>query len=118
MRKSIEALRTDIEPAVNWVSGFIGAAVDRRVSAFEQQERKNLLFTRHIAENYDLVFPLAKARRYRKMTGRLPKGGDYDRLYDFLIAAHRIYQACPSPEALGPVSCARGGIMLSLLRAL
>jgi hypothetical protein len=42
------------------------------VSAFEQQERRNPLLTRHFSENYDLEFALAKARRYSKTTGRLP----------------------------------------------
>jgi hypothetical protein len=96
MRISIEAQRTDIEPAVNWVSGFIGAAVDRRISAFEKQERKNPLLTRHFSANHDLEFALAKARRYRKTTGRLPKGDEYDPLYGFLIAAHRIHQELPA----------------------
>jgi Holliday junction resolvase len=96
MRISIEASEADIEPAVNWISGFIGAVVDKRVSAFEQQERRNPLLTKHFSENYDLEFALAKARRHRKTTGRLPKGGAYDSLYGFLIAAHRIHQALPA----------------------
>jgi hypothetical protein len=96
MRISIEASRTDIEPAVNWVSGFIGASVDKRVSAFEQHERRNPLLMRHFSENYDLEFALAKARRYRRTTSRLPKGDAYDPLYGFLIAAHRIHQALPA----------------------
>jgi hypothetical protein len=96
MRISIEASGTAIEPAVNWVSGFIGAALDKRVSAFEQQERRNPLLTRHFSENYDLKFALAKARRHRKTTGRLPKGDAYDPLYAFLIAAHRIHQGLPA----------------------
>jgi hypothetical protein len=104
MRISIDAMQTDIEPAVNWISGFIGAAVDRRVSAFEQQERRNPLLTRHFSENHDLEFALAKARRYRKTTGRLPKGDAYGPLYGFLIAAHRIHQALP-----GPVQAPFGG---------
>lgn len=96
MRISIEAVRADIEHAVNWVSGFIGAAVDKRVAAFEQQERKNPLLTMHFSANHDLEFALAKARRYRRKAGRLPKGDDYDPLYGFLIAAHRIHGALPA----------------------
>ena len=32
----------DVEPAVDWVSGLISAALDKRVAAFEAQERKAL----------------------------------------------------------------------------
>jgi hypothetical protein len=95
MRIGIDAVQTDIEPAINWISGFIGAAVDKRVAAFEQQERKNPLLTRHFSSNHDLEFALARARRYRKATGRFPKGNDFDPLYGLLIAAHRIHQQLP-----------------------
>lgn len=96
MRISIEAQQTDIEPAVNWISGFIGAAADRRVAAIEQQERKNPLLTRHLRENHELEFALANARHYRKKTGRLPKDDEYAPLYGFLIAAHRTHQQLPA----------------------
>jgi hypothetical protein len=39
---------------------------------------------------------LAKARQYRKNTGRLPKGEEYHPLYAFLIPAHRIHTALPA----------------------
>jgi hypothetical protein len=95
MRISTDARPTDIEPAANWISGLIGAALDKRVAAFEQQERANPLLATHFRENFALEFALAKARKYRKSTGRLPKGEEYDRLYSFLIPAHRIHVALP-----------------------
>ena len=95
MRISTDARPTDIEPAANWISGLIGAALDKRVAAFEQQERANPLLATHFRENFALEFALAKARKYRKSTGRLPKGEEYDRLYSFLIPAHRIHVAVP-----------------------
>jgi len=95
MRISIEANRNDIVPAFNWISGQIGAALDQQVGAFQQQERKNPLLTTHFRETCALEFTLAEARKYRKNTGRLPRGDEYDRLYSFLISAYRIHQALP-----------------------
>src|SRR5258708_38840226 len=98
---SIDATRKDFEPAMNWISGLIGAAVDKQVSAFEKQERNNPLLAAHFRETYALEFALAQARRYRRNTGRVPKGVDFHPLYSFLIPAHRIHDALP-PEAKGP----------------
>jgi hypothetical protein len=84
-----------LEPALNWVSGLIGAALDKRVAGFEQQERANPLLCAHFRDNYALEFALAKARRYRKTTGRIPRGEEYDPLYSFLVPAHRIHTALP-----------------------
>src|SRR5260370_4791614 len=92
---STEALPKDIDSAVDWIGGQIGAALDKRVAAFEQQERTNPLLASHFRRNFALEFALAKARRYRKSTGRLPKGAEYDALYSFLIPAHRIHGALP-----------------------
>jgi hypothetical protein len=101
MRINTDALVTDIEPAVNWIGGLIGAALDKRVAALERQERGNPLLAAHFRQNYALEFALAKARKYRKNTGRLPKGEEYDPLYGFLIPAHRIHVALP-PGAKTP----------------
>jgi hypothetical protein len=91
-----------IEPAVNWISGLIGAPLDKRVAGFESQERTNPLLASHFRENFALEFALAKARRYRKSTGRLPRGDEYDRLYSFLIPTHRIHAVLPmAPEPNG-----------------
>jgi len=101
MRISTDARATDIEPALNWISGLIGAALDKRVAAFERQERSNPLLAAYFRENFALEFALAQARKYRKNTGRLPKGEEYDQLYGFLIPAHRIHAALP-PDARPP----------------
>jgi hypothetical protein len=74
MRINTDVLVTDIEPAVNWIGGLIGAAPDKRVAAFEKQERGNPLLAAYFRESSALEFTLAKARQYRKSTGRLPKG--------------------------------------------
>jgi hypothetical protein len=71
------------------------AALDKRVAGFESQERTNPLLASHFRENFALEFALAKARKYRKSTGRLPKGDEYDRLYSFLIPTHRIHAVLP-----------------------
>jgi hypothetical protein len=82
MRISTDVRERDIEPAVNWISGLIGAAVDKRVLAFEQIEHKNpLLITSHFRDNFPLECALGKARKYKKKTGRLPKGNEFDLLY-------------------------------------
>src|SRR5712671_2801679 len=80
MRISTEALPRQFEPAVNWISGLIGAALNKRIAGFEQQERTNPLLGSYFRENFTLEFALAKARKYRKSTGRLPRGEEYDRL--------------------------------------
>jgi hypothetical protein len=38
---------------------------------------------------------LAEARKYKKNTGRLPKGNEFDLLYGFLISARRIHAGLP-----------------------
>ena len=43
MRISTDARTTDIQPAINWIGGLMGGALDKRVAAFEQQERSNPL---------------------------------------------------------------------------
>jgi len=95
MRISTEALPKHIEPALDWIGGLIGAALDKRVTAFEHQERANPLLASHFRENYALEFALAKARKYRRSTGRLPKGDEYHYLYSFLLSAQRIHEALP-----------------------
>ena len=74
MRISTEARTTDIVPAMDWISGLIGAAMDRHVAAFERQECSNPLLSAHFRERFALEFALAEARKYRKNTGRLPRG--------------------------------------------
>src|SRR5262249_24977824 len=96
MRISTDALVSDIEPAVDWVGGLIGAAVDKRVAGFERQERVNPLLAAHFRETFALEFALAEARKYRRSTGRLPKGEECDPLYSFLIPAQRIHAALPT----------------------
>jgi hypothetical protein len=101
MRISTEGLPRDVDSAIDWISGRIGAAIDKRVAAYEQQERNNPLLASHFRETFVLEFALAKARKYRKSTGRLPKGTEYDALYSFLIPTHRIHRALP-PEVKAP----------------
>ena len=60
MRISTDARPRDFEPAVDWISGLIGAALDKRVAGFETRERKNPLLTTHFRENFPLEFALAK----------------------------------------------------------
>lgn len=95
MRISIDASRRDIPPAVDWVSGLIGGLVDKRVAGFAAEERSNPLLTAHFEEHFALEYSLARARKYRKGAGRLPKGPEFDRLYSFLIPAHCIHRALP-----------------------
>ena len=96
MRIGTDTRESDIEPAVNWISGLIGAAVDKRVLAYEQNERKTpLLITSHFRDNFPLECALAKARKDKKNTGRLPKGDEFDLLYGFLISAQRIHAELP-----------------------
>jgi hypothetical protein len=101
MRISIEATRQDIAPAFDWIGGLIGSDLDRHIAALRQQEQRNPLLAQHFHENYALEFALAEARKYRKSTGRLPKGDRFDELHGFLIPTHRIHQALP-PEAKKP----------------
>jgi hypothetical protein len=95
VRIDTDAFPKDFEPAVNWVSDIIGAAVDKRVAGFEARERKNPLLTGHFREHFALEFALARARKRRKTTGHLPTGDEYVFLYGFLVPAHRIHAALP-----------------------
>jgi hypothetical protein len=96
MRINIHARPEEFEHAVNWISGLIGAALDNRVAAFKSQERKNPLLAVHFRETFAFEFALAELRKYRRNTGRLPKGDEYTRLYGFLIPAQRIHAALPA----------------------
>jgi hypothetical protein len=91
MRISIEAYPRDVVSAYDWIGGILGAAVDRRVAAIETQKRGNRLLTDHFREHHALEFALCNARKYRRNTGRLPKGPDYDQLSGLLIPAQRIH---------------------------
>jgi hypothetical protein len=101
MRISMDARPKDFEPAIDWISGLIGAALDKRVAGYEAQERKNPLLAAHFRDTFALEFSLAKARKYRRSTGRLPKGDEYTHLYGFLVPAYRIHAALP-PEVRTP----------------
>lgn len=92
-----EATPRDVELAFHWIGGLIGAELDKRVAAFERQERSNPLLGNHFREHFALEFALAEARKYRRNTGRLPKGSaGYDDLYGFLVPTHRIHAALPA----------------------
>jgi hypothetical protein len=101
MRINTEAFPNDIDAAVDWVGGLIGAAIDKRIAGFEQQERTNPLLASHFRNNFPLEFALAKARKYRKSTGRRARGPEYDPVYSFLFSVHRIHGALP-PEVRIP----------------
>jgi hypothetical protein len=90
MKINIEVRPADIEAALNWASGLIGAAVDKKVAALQRQEAANPLLALHQRETFAFEHALARARRYSKSTGRLPKGEEFFRLYSFLIPASRI----------------------------
>jgi hypothetical protein len=95
MRIDNNADRKDITPAVAWISGLIGGLVDKRVAGFIAQEQTNPMLTAHFEQTFGLEFALARARRYKRSTGRLPKGPEFDRLHGFLIPAHRIHRMLP-----------------------
>ena len=63
----------DVEPAVDWVSGLIGTALDKRVAAFKAQERSNPLLVTHFRDTFGLDFALAEARKYRRTTADCPR---------------------------------------------
>ena len=53
MRISTHVLVSDIEPALNWVGGLIGAAADKRVASIEKQGTEPTCFWRLTsAENF------------------------------------------------------------------
>lgn len=87
MRISTDARPKDFEPALNWISGLIGAALDKRVAGFKAQERKNPLLATHFRDTFALEFALAEVRKHRRSTGRLAKGDKYTYLYGFLVSA-------------------------------
>jgi hypothetical protein len=73
MHISIEAVTADIEPAFHWIGGLIGAALDKRVAGFEQQERNNPLLANHFRENFALEFSLARRGGTAKAPGACRK---------------------------------------------
>ena len=66
MRISVDANARHIKPAMDWIGGLIGAAVDKRVAAFKKQKQNNPLLATHFQDNFALDFALANARKYRK----------------------------------------------------
>ena len=87
MRVSTDARPRDFEPALDWISGLIGAALDKRIAGFIAQERKNPLLATHFRDTFALEFALAEARKYRRSTGRLPRSDEYTYLWGFLVPA-------------------------------
>ncbi len=97
----VDVTPKQIGPALDWAAGLIGAQVDNLVRRYARHEISNPLLGDHFRKNYDLEFALAEARKYRKQTGRLPKGQDYHAVYGFLVAARRIHSRLP-PSARNP----------------
>jgi hypothetical protein len=65
--------------------------VERSILNIERQEERNPLLTSYFRDNFALEFAFARARRYRKSTGRLPYSREYYPLYSFLVSAHRVH---------------------------
>ena len=86
----------DIEAAMNWLAGLIGAPLDRSVANGEQHGMSNPLLASYFQEKLALETALVKARRYSRNTGSLPFGPEYDLAYYFAVNAHRIHSALPN----------------------
>jgi hypothetical protein len=86
----------DIEAAMNWLDGLIGAPLDRSVANGERHGASNPLLASYFQEKLALETALVKARRYSRNTGSLPFGPEYDLAYYFAVNAHRIHSALPN----------------------
>jgi hypothetical protein len=95
MRISVDAQLEDFQSALNWVGGLIGVDLDQRVEIFKRHERRNPLLANHFHEHFALEFALAKARKYRRNTGRAADSKKFFPLFSFVISAYRIHQALP-----------------------
>lgn len=95
MRINVEATRNDFEPALLWLAGHVGGPLKQRVKNFEKHTKNNPMLAAHFRSTYPLEYALVDACNYRRNTGRVPTGGDYDALYNFAIPAMRIYQQLP-----------------------
>ena len=82
MRISTDARTADIQPAINWISGLIGGALDKRVAAFEQQERSNPLLADQL---YGFLIPAQRIHAALPASAKAPFEG---RLRHALNAPH------------------------------
>jgi hypothetical protein len=89
MRISTEAGPKDYQPAFDWINGLIGEALDRRIAGFEAQERKNPLLVAHFRDFFSLEFAFAKAKKYRRIMKKLPKGEKY---LPFIVFSFRLIE--------------------------
>jgi hypothetical protein len=96
VRINTEATKRDFEPALLWLAAHVGGAIDQRVGNLEKQAKRNIMLASHFENAFPLEYALVAARRYRRNTGRLPIGPEFDRLYSFAVPAMRIHQQLPT----------------------
>lgn len=95
MRISVDARKQDFEPALNWLAARVGGGVKQRIGNYEKHTKNDPMLAAHFRHTYALEYALFDACRYRRTTGRVPKGSAYDALYTFAVPAMRIHQQLP-----------------------
>jgi hypothetical protein len=95
MRISVEATKHDLEPALNWLAGYVGSGVKQRIGNYEKHTKRDPLLAEHFRRTHALEYALFNACKYRRNTGRTPKGSEYDALYAFAVPAMRIHERLP-----------------------
>ncbi len=91
MRINTDVRPHDREPSINWLGGLIGGRLDARINGLEQHKRKSPLLLSYYRSTLTLEFAFSRCRQYRKKTGRLPTDVEFDPLYAFAVATHRIH---------------------------
>ncbi|HEV2545832.1 MAG TPA: hypothetical protein VGU20_00690 [Stellaceae bacterium] len=91
MKISVDVTPDQIAPAMAWLDGKVGAALDKRVKSLEQQQSRNPLFGPYFRDTFPYELALVKARRHQRQTGLLPSGEEYGIAYGFAAALQRIH---------------------------
>ncbi len=95
MRISVDATKHDFESALNWLAARVGSGVKQRIGNYEKHTKNDPMLAEHFRRTYALEYALFDACKYRRNTGRIPKGSAYDALYAFAVPAMRIHQQLP-----------------------
>ena len=96
MRIDTNLDRDDISAAMQWIGAKLGAALDKRVKGFEEQQSKTPLLGSYYRDIYSIEFGLANARRHHRATGRYPLKREFDRSYAFASALQKFSTLMPS----------------------
>jgi hypothetical protein len=97
MQLSTDMFAHDIGRALDWVGSQVGTRVEKRVKAFNAEERRNPAIHSYYRNTYQIEYALAHAWRQYRKTGIFPESNDFSIAYAFAGMTQRIYENLSLP---------------------